>query len=259
MIYLYLKEHKITGMKYLGMTSAADPYKYQGSGKYWRNHLAKHGTLIETIILFKSEDKTKIKEKGKFYSELYNVVESKEFANLKIEEGDGGWDFINSNNSNYQELYRQNGKKVGASNKGTTSVKDKNGKIFRVTKDDPRIENGELVGATKGKLAAYDKNDTLHYIDKDDIRLKTGELRSNNAGKIYITNGVERKLVRPDSKLPIGWYVGDNREKYNLGKIWITDGINSRMIFKSESIPKGWKKGRKIRKSCDQNHALGET
>lgn len=35
--YLYIKEHDITGLKYLGKT-IADPYSYLGSGKYWKDH-----------------------------------------------------------------------------------------------------------------------------------------------------------------------------------------------------------------------------
>ena len=41
-IYLYVKTHRKTGLKYLGKTKK-DPFVYQGSGVHWKNHLNKHG------------------------------------------------------------------------------------------------------------------------------------------------------------------------------------------------------------------------
>ena len=40
MIYLYIKESPL-GLKYLGKTEK-DPFKYIGSGLYWKKHLKKH-------------------------------------------------------------------------------------------------------------------------------------------------------------------------------------------------------------------------
>lgn len=88
-ITLYLKTHKKTGLKYLGKT-IQDPYTYLGSGKRWQNHLKKHGTDIKTEILFETDDPKKLAEQGIYYSKLWNVVESKDFANCKEESGDGG-------------------------------------------------------------------------------------------------------------------------------------------------------------------------
>lgn len=89
MIYLYVKTHNKTGLKYLGKTTK-DPYKYLGSGLYWLNHLAKHGKDISTEILLATESKEEIKEKGLYYSNLWNVKESSDWANLTNEEGTGG-------------------------------------------------------------------------------------------------------------------------------------------------------------------------
>jgi len=95
-MYLYLKTHNTTGLKYLGKTSSKTPDKYHGSGKYWKRHIQKHGYNVTTEILFQSDNPEEIKQQGIFYSVLWNVVESKEFANLKDEAGDGGWGFVNS-------------------------------------------------------------------------------------------------------------------------------------------------------------------
>lgn len=89
MIYLYIKTHNITGVKYLGKTTS-DPFKYKGSGTVWQRHIAKHGNHISTEILFKSEYKEDFKKVAIHYSELLNVVDSPEFANLCEEQGQGG-------------------------------------------------------------------------------------------------------------------------------------------------------------------------
>jgi hypothetical protein len=89
-IYLYVKTHKVTGLKYLGTTVSKNPHAYKGSGKYWRNHIEKHGYEVDTEILFETNNKEELTEKGLYYSELWNVVESKEWANLKPETGAGG-------------------------------------------------------------------------------------------------------------------------------------------------------------------------
>ena len=90
MQYLYVKTHNITGLNYLGQTKQ-DPFKYKGSGKHWIRHLKKHGKNISTIILLESENLELINETGIYYSKLWNIVESKKWANLKEESGQGGW------------------------------------------------------------------------------------------------------------------------------------------------------------------------
>lgn len=50
-IFLYKKTHLVTGLNYLGKTISKDPHKYRGSGKYWLNHIKKHGYLVNTEIL----------------------------------------------------------------------------------------------------------------------------------------------------------------------------------------------------------------
>lgn len=87
--YLYVKTHCKTGLKYLGYTSKEDPHKYSGSGKYWLRHLKIHGKNYETKILYESSDKLEIKNQGLYYSNIWNIVDSDEWANLKPESGDG--------------------------------------------------------------------------------------------------------------------------------------------------------------------------
>lgn len=89
---LMIKTHLDTGLKYLCYTRTEGLHfeNYPGSGKVWRRHLKKHGKNIITEVIFKTDDLSEFKVKAKEISELYDVVNSHEWANLKPEEGDGG-------------------------------------------------------------------------------------------------------------------------------------------------------------------------
>lgn len=89
---LMIKTHNKTGLKYLCYTkTSGDVFEsYKGSGTRWRNHLKKRGDSITTEIIFESDDYHDFKSKAIETSIKLNVVESKDWANLKIEEGDGG-------------------------------------------------------------------------------------------------------------------------------------------------------------------------
>jgi len=86
---LYVKTHRITGLKYLGKTEREDPVSYQGSGVYWTSHIKKHGYDCDTQIIKECNSKEELKEAGLYYSKLWNVVESDDWANLKDECGEG--------------------------------------------------------------------------------------------------------------------------------------------------------------------------
>lgn len=88
-IYLYLKTHNKTGLKYLGKT-VQDPHEYRGSGLVWNRHLDKHGDDVTTEILFETNNIDEFKQVALKYSDKWNIVESKKFANLMVEQGDGG-------------------------------------------------------------------------------------------------------------------------------------------------------------------------
>lgn len=91
-IYLYVKQHRVTKLKYFGKTTGIDPYKYNGSGLYWSQHLKTHGVDIETLQVWSFEDKAKCQEFALNFSLENNILESPEWANLKLENGaDGGF------------------------------------------------------------------------------------------------------------------------------------------------------------------------
>ena len=106
MYYLYKKTHTQTGLQYLGYTNSADPFKYTGSGKYWVRHIKTHGYNVNTEILFETTNKEEIKQKGIYYSNLWNVVDSKLWANLKPETGEGGSIKGHTKSESTKEKYR---------------------------------------------------------------------------------------------------------------------------------------------------------
>lgn len=85
---LYVKTHEITGLKYLGQTTK-NPETYKGSGIDWKKHLKDHGNYIITEILYQTDNRENMKELGRYYSELWNVTHSVEWANRIPETGGG--------------------------------------------------------------------------------------------------------------------------------------------------------------------------
>ena len=88
--YLCVKTHTITGLKYLCQTKSKTPKKYLGSGIYWKKHLKIHGPTITTCIVKECYSKKELTYWGEFYSDLWDVVNRKDWANLIPEVGSGG-------------------------------------------------------------------------------------------------------------------------------------------------------------------------
>ena len=89
---LMIKKHNITGMKYLCYTRSEGNYydNYKGSGIKWKKHLKKYGDNITTELIYESYSFEDFKKMAIKKSLEYDIVNSKEWANLKMEEGDGG-------------------------------------------------------------------------------------------------------------------------------------------------------------------------
>jgi len=148
-IYLYKKTHKDTGLKYLGKTIATDPYVYPGSGTYWTRHLEKHGNNVETEILRECVTEEELKFWGQHYSKLWNVVESKEWANLIEEAGPGGfW-----SNESREKLSRTNKESLAKLTPEQKSQRMKNSCCAPESYTPQRIENMRkgMIGKKKTK------------------------------------------------------------------------------------------------------------
>lgn len=116
MTYLYIKIHKETGLKYFGKTTK-NPYSYNGSGLYWKRHLKVHGTNLTTLIVgsyLKNSDLLVVHALN--FSQIYNIVDSIEWANLINENGLDG-------NCVGTKFSRDTKNKIGRASKGRVSPK----------------------------------------------------------------------------------------------------------------------------------------
>ena len=89
--FLYIKRHKETGLLYFGKTCKKDPYTYNGSGIFWKKHIKKHGENIETLWVSEFNENDNVEEFAELFSEVNDIVNSSQWANLIIENGKDGW------------------------------------------------------------------------------------------------------------------------------------------------------------------------
>lgn len=223
-IYLYLKTHSVTGLKYLGKTTSKDPYTYRGSGKYWKEHIKKHGYDVKTQILLSTESEEELKETGLFFSRLWNIVESGEWANLKPEEGDGG-----SLNLFGGDVQRQTHAKRIKQNgyhhlKGGTIQKQSNQKRVKEcshnflgsTNNSKRIEDGthnflggsiqKKIAQEKVKLGVHPMQNTIACIDENGnlARISKDEYYSQDkSSPKYVHIRTKEAAQRKASRKPI--------------------------------------------------------
>lgn len=177
MYYLYLKTHNKTGLKYLGKTEQKDPHLYSGSGKYWKLHLRKHGYDYTTQILLATEDKSELKETGLFFSRLWDIAQSNEWANLQEEKGDGG--------DTSKFFTPESIEKIILSNKGPVSQETRK-KI--------------------SQLSSLNNLGRIHSIEtKEKQRIAN---IGRDYGKWWITDGINSKMIYRNEPIPIGWRRG---------------------------------------------------
>ncbi len=85
--YLYIKQHNVTGLKYFGKTTRTNPVSYAGSGLHWRRHLTVHGNNVSTIWYKLFTSQQELVEYATQFSIENQIVESAEWANIRIENG----------------------------------------------------------------------------------------------------------------------------------------------------------------------------
>lgn len=202
-IYLYVKTHQITGLKYLGQTTSVDPHRYTGSGKYWKNHLEVHGYFYTTEILRECQSQDDLKEWGLYYSRLWNVAESEEWANLKEEGGAYG---------NHSLETRA---KISAAQRGR-----KRGAYSQERRD--QIANQNRTKAQNPKYRAKLSKALLGHSVSSETRTKISEQNKLRAqDPIWIENQ-RKKSIENGSKPPS-----------QKGIPWWTDGLSNKKQLNS--------------------------
>lgn len=174
-IYLYKKTHNQTGLNYLGKTTVNDPHKYQGSRVWWSNHIKAHGYDVTTEILKECQTNEEVREWGSYYSNLWNVVESDEWANLKPEYGEGD-DSVTAKKKALKRVAEGTHNFQGESNPSKRLVKE--GKHNFQGERNPnhnRLKEGthNLVGKNNPVHALYANN--AHYVQTTEFKEATAK------------------------------------------------------------------------------------
>jgi hypothetical protein len=207
-IYLYIKTHNKTGLKYFGKTTRKNPHKYLGSGKHWVAHLTKHGIDYTTEIYGCYTDKQECLQAALKFSEKHNIVESKEWANLRVESLDGGDTSKTQGYKNAVHKIAENGKKSKWWNNGTHQA-------FSEFPPSPDYVRGRLTF--------------------NNIGAKIGtEIQK---GKIWVNDGVSEMMVYPQDitetmtrgRLKSKAFAGGSGRHSAKGSKWWNNGVVSKM------------------------------
>lgn len=149
--YLYVKTHNITGLKYLGKTVSKNPHQYKGSGIYWSSHIKKHGYDVTTEILKECLSEYELQYWGKYYSELWDIVNKtdssgrKVWANLRPEEGTGGWGGEQNPNNLPHIIQAKRERMLGEENPARNKeTKDKIKKNTKLAMNKPEVKQKHL-------------------------------------------------------------------------------------------------------------------
>ena len=246
-LYLMVKTHTITGLKYLCKkvtTSDSKAISYLGSGTRWNNHLKVHGKHINTEIIVKCE-LDKIEEFSKLcieHSNKFNIVKSDEWANLIIETGKPGTKidiYCGDKGTFFGKKHTEETKeKISIANRGDNNVMRRRPEILLksiVTKNKP--ENKE-----KQRLIAIEVNSRPEV--KEKIRQSKLGLNNPVADKNiytlknkftgYIINGTRFSLIEQMKKL------NSNNPSINI----LTNGDIGYFLRKDRIVKnvKGWTK-----------------
>lgn len=250
-IYLYKKTHNVTGLMYLGKTSK-DPHKYRGSGKDWIPHIKEHGYNVTTEILKECQTNTELTYWGRYYSEMWNVVESDDWAN-RIPETGGGALYGNANPSCRPEI-KQKKKQTMIERYGVEYASQSD-----VVKQKVKQTNTERYGVScifNDPICR--KNSTARtkqkHIDGDYKYIH--ELP--NFTEIYQKGCVaaqspEASAKRMQSLKDIKHQQGSTNSQYGTRWIHCPALTISKKIKKDDPLPDGWIEGRKIYSRQDSN------
>jgi hypothetical protein len=265
--YLYIKTHNITGLKYFGKTVSKDPYSYKGSRTRWNNHLKKHGYDISTEILGFYTDKEECYKAAIEFSIANDIVKSNDWANLKIEKLDGGWDHITLEHikRGHENFRKRPLEEQEAINKKKARKGKDNGMYGRNRsgENNPRFgvslsqELKDLISTTnKGKTVAVDKDGNKFQVDCHDERFITGEIKHYHHNKIPVVDkdGNRFAIDRNDERVLSGELVhiyngrkmseefSQKMKELHLGNRWYNNGEISKRS-KTE-LGEGWILGR---------------
>ena len=128
--------------------------------------------------------------------------------------------------------------------KGKVLCKDDKSNFYWVNCEDKRYQNGTLKPINKGLILVKDTNDKIMMIDKDDEKFKNGEVKPFWFNRKH-TNESKKKIGEKNSIKQKG------EKNSQFGTCWIVNEEEKKCIkIKKEELENylsiGWKKGRKM-------------
>lgn len=199
---IYKITNKLNGKYYIGKHQTKDLNDgYMGSGKLITRAIKKHGIdnfTKEILFVFDNEDEMNAKE-----AEL--VVVSEETYNL-CAGGKGGWSYVNREGL------------------GHTFTQDDLEKAIENSRKSPKRKEVNL-------------NNKQRFIDdpiyREKMLLNLSKRKGGSKGRVW-TEETKQKMSKIKS--------GSNNPQY--GSMWITNGLENRMIKDIKFMPDGWYRGR---------------
>jgi hypothetical protein len=176
-IYLYVKTHNKTGLKYLGKTTK-DPHTYLGSGVDWKFHLKEHGKDHTTEIIRECQTNQELNQWGRHYSDLWNVAASSEWAN-RIPETGGG------------QCGPEAAKKISAKLKG----RKKPPRTKEHTENLSAASKGVPKSRSKEHQATWTESSKQHWSNNIERKKKVSELGKSNKGRKHTPETLEKKRL----------------------------------------------------------------
>ena len=215
-IYLYIKQHSITKLKYFGRT-IKNPWKYNGSGTYWTQHIKKHGVeFVETIAVFEFETQDDCSRFALDFSNKNRIVESTEWANLVLE--DGMARYTGKSSEKHSTTMIEKWKDSSYRNKQHQSKIDywtnENFKtMMRVNRknkwQDAEYREKTVANNKKSRTDDYRvrHRTTMTELWKDPV-FKEAQLAKRRKGLYYINNGKVERKISTDDDMPDGFVKG---------------------------------------------------
>lgn len=167
---LYVKTHRVTGLKYLGQTTQ-NPFKYKGSGIDWKAHVKQYGYDVDTEILLQTSNKHEITSYGRYYSKVWNIVDGQDDYGNKI------W------------ANRIPETTAGGGN-GRPDITSKTSKRLIAEKTHPFL-GGEMQRRTQLNLVSASK----HHLSSGTIQSAANNIRVNNKTHNFLGSETNKKTL----------------------------------------------------------------
>jgi hypothetical protein len=214
---LYIKECSHCSMKYFGKTVSKNIESYRGSGKRWTRHLKKHNA--NSVHVWNSDwyYDTSISRFALKFSRLNRIVESKQWANMKEEDGlIGGWSHVHQ--EQIQLRARENRNKT---------VQEKYGVKSALLLPHAIQANKDKVPWNRGKTGAF-KHDS-------DAKKKMSIAASNRVQSEHTKNNIRNGVVEYYKNKGIQYVFIDGLLTEDVGclKQWCNDkGLDYHRVYR---------------------------